>query len=68
MLQVSSYKFLGSFYETKLKTTLIGGAVLISCENCFFSKMHFGFINIYSPFRFDTNILLINLQISSHCT
>ena len=35
-LQLSSYKFLGSFYEIKSKTTLIGGTVLISCENCFF--------------------------------
>ena len=35
-LQLSSYKFLGSFYETKLKTTLIDGTVLIRCENCFF--------------------------------
>ena len=35
-LQLSSYKFLGSFYETKLKATLIDGTVLIRCENCFF--------------------------------
>ena len=35
-LQLSSYKILSSFYETKLKTTLIDGTVLISCENCFF--------------------------------
>ena len=35
-LQLSSSKFLRSFNETKLKTILIDGTVLISCENCFF--------------------------------
>ena len=30
------YKFLKSFYGNKLKTTLIDGIVLISCENYFF--------------------------------
>ena len=35
-LQLSSYKFLRRFYETKLKSTLIEGTFLISCENCFF--------------------------------
>ena len=35
-LQLSCYKFLRSFYETKLKPILIDGTVLLSCENCFF--------------------------------
>ena len=35
-LQLSSYKFLRSFYETKLTPILIDGTVLRSCENCFF--------------------------------
>ena len=34
--QLSPYKFLGSFYETKLKITLIVDTVLISSKNCFF--------------------------------
>ena len=47
-LQLPSYKFVGCFYETKLKTSLIDSTVLISCENCFFWKMQFEAINIYS--------------------
>ena len=47
-LQLSSYKFLRTFYGTKLKNTLIDGMLLISCKNCFFWKMHHGLITIYN--------------------